>query len=126
MRVYFIDSQVPELRPLPPTLRRLVVRRALALLRLHGRVFCWLPNLLCVVGGVVGWLLGAALLAYIHQAPASINGDSIFQSFVWSYSGVAVGAFSAGFIGLQLQRLKLRPYLRSVIKECGYETTAAT
>lgn len=45
---------------------------------------------------------------------------------VWCYSGVGIGACWAGFIGLQLQRSKLRPYIRRVVAEYGLEITKAT
>src|SRR5882762_4834633 len=126
MRVYITESQVPELKSLTSDLRRLVSRRALALMRLHGRLFCWLPTLLCFIGGVTGAFLGSALLGHFHLNPATTSGDLMLQSMVWCYAGVGIGACSAGFIGLQLQRSKLRPYIRKVIEEYGFQITAAT
>jgi hypothetical protein len=123
MRVYLTDSQVPEVRALPAAVRRLVIRRALGIMRSRARLFCWLPTLLCVIGGFSGSLLGGPLLDHFHQAPAFINVDWTTQCMIWSYSGVAIGAFTAGFIGLQLQRWKLRAYLGSVIDNCICEIT---
>src|SRR6266478_4908236 len=106
MLVYLTESQVPELRSLAPSLRRLVVSRALTLMRSETRLFCWLPTCLCVIGGVVGALLGTMMLSYLH--PAQLTGDGMIRSMVWTYSGVGVVAFSAGFAGLLLQRWKLQ------------------
>ena len=123
MSLYLIESQVPELGPLPVSLRRVAIRRALAMMRAEARPFCWLPTLLCVVGGVAGALIGADLLGhavrlgYLQRPPAASGGDWIMLSAAWSFTGVAVGAVSAGFVGLHLQRLKLRPYLRRAIGE---------
>ena len=126
MHIYFADSQIPELRDLPAAVRRVVVRRALGILRSQARLFYWLPTLLCVVGGVCGSLLGVALLSYFRQAPTAINGDWIFQSIMSSYSGVGIGACTAGFIGLQLQRWKFRPFLGGIIENyfCEISRTA--
>jgi hypothetical protein len=112
MRVYLTDSQIPELRELPPAARRLVVKRGLGILRSRARVFYWLPTLLCIVGGVSG-----ALLAYLHHPPVVISGDLLTRSMLWFYSGVGIGACAAGFIGSLLQRWKLRPYLRNVVDD---------
>jgi len=126
MRLYVTDSQVPELKLLTPDLRRLVFRRALALMHVRSRLSCWLPVLLCFIGGVAGAFFGAALLGHFHLSRASVSGDWMVQSIVWCYSGVCIGAFSGGFAGLQLRRCRLRPYLRRVIEECGFENTNAT
>ena len=64
MPLYLIESQVPELRPLPRSVRREVVRQALAMLRGAARVFRWLPSFMCVIGGVIGAIVGAVLLGY--------------------------------------------------------------
>jgi hypothetical protein len=120
MRLYLTESQVPELRPLPRSARRLAVRHALAMMRGKARVFCWLPALMCLAGGVVGALVGVELLgcAAMHgyvQKPAALTGHWIMLSTIWSYSGVGIGAVSAGFVGLHLQRARLRTYLRRTI-----------
>src|SRR5882724_11566997 len=117
MRLYLTESQVPELKPLPRSARRLAVRQALAMMRGKARVFCWLPPFMCVAGGVVGALVGVELLGYAGmrgyvQKPAGVTGDWIMLSAIWSYSGVGLGAVSAGFVGLHFQRARLRPYLR--------------
>jgi len=49
----------------------------------------------------------------------------MLQNIAWSYFGVAVGGCSAQFIGLHLHRHKLRPYLRRVVEECGFDITKA-
>src|ERR1041385_6344598 len=117
MRLYLTESQIPELRPLPRSAGRLAVRHALAMMCREARHFCWLPTLMCAVGGVTGALVGAELLGYAAslgyvQIPAGITGDWIMLSTVWSYAGVGIGGASAGFVGLHLQRSKLRHYLR--------------
>ena len=117
MQLYLTESQVPELRDLPVSLRRVLVRRALTMMRAEARLFCSLPVMLCVIGGLVGSLVGAALLGCFYRSPAGLTADWISKSMVWSYSGVGIGSFLAGFIGLQLQRSKLRPYLGRAIRE---------
>jgi hypothetical protein len=83
---------------------------------------------MCLVGGILGGLLGAGLLSYALstgyvQKPARVaggwvmTGEWIMLSMVWSYSGVGIGAICAGFIGLHRQRHKLRPFLRKAIEE---------
>ena len=106
MRLYLIESQVPELRLLPRRVRRLVVRHALAMLRGRARLFSWLPSLTCAIGGLAGAVIGAK--------PPWKTG---MLSAVWSYSGLGVGAVVGGFAGLHLQRWRLRPYLRRAIEE---------
>jgi hypothetical protein len=117
MKIYFTESRIPELKPLPVPLRRVTMVRALETMRCQRRLFYWLPALLCALGGVSGAFIGAALLSFFYAAPPALNGDWITNSACWSYAGVGVGAFSAGFLGLMLQRWKLRPYLGKAIRE---------
>jgi hypothetical protein len=117
MHIYLTDSQVPELKPLPRIVRRLVIRRALVIMRSHAPLFCWVPTLFCIVGGVAGSFLGATLVACFHEAPATFGSGRAEQGMVWSLSGTVLGACTAGFIGLHLQRWKMRPYLRRVIDD---------
>jgi hypothetical protein len=77
---------------------------------------------MCLLGGILGGLLGAAMLSYALSAgyvqkPGRMTGEWIMLNMVWSHSGVGIGAICAGFIGLHLQRCKLRPLLRKAIEE---------
>jgi hypothetical protein len=45
---------------------------------------------------------------------------------MWLYNVPMIGAILGGFIGLQLQRWKLRHYLRDVIQADGLENPNAT
>src|SRR5687768_5491104 len=117
MRIYLTERQVPELSPLAPTLQRLVYHRAMTLLRSDSKMITWLPTMLCVAGGLSGSLLGAYLFSYFGTGQSPITAEKITESIVWSYSGVAIGSFIAGFFGLQFQRCRLRPYLRQAIGE---------
>jgi hypothetical protein len=78
---------------------------------------------MCLLGGILGGLLGAGLLAcalsarYVQKPLTRMTGEWIMLNMVWSYSGVGIGAICAGFIGLHLQRCKLRPLLRKAIEE---------
>jgi hypothetical protein len=131
MSLYLRESQVPELGPLPESLRRVVARRALVLMRSEARLLSLLPTLLCVVGGVAGWFIGgvllvlAAQLGYAHET-RTLTGDSLILSFVGSTCGTAAVGFSAGFIGLLVQRSNWRPYLRRAIAEYVSKPTQST
>jgi hypothetical protein len=122
MPLFLSESQIPEIGLLPATLRRAIVRGALVKMRKEARIFCWLPTLSCVIGGAAGWatspvLLGAAVqLGYIRR-PSGLTGDWLTLAMVCSYACMGVGAFSVGFIGLLLQRSRLRPYLCRTIAE---------
>jgi hypothetical protein len=77
---------------------------------------------MCLAGGVIGGLVGAALLGHAAlvgyvQKPPAMTGDWITLSMVWSYTGVGIGAVSAGYMGLLFQRYRLRPFLRKAIAE---------
>jgi len=119
MSVYVIDSQVPELKPLTREHRRMVFRRAVALMSLRSPFFCWLPTFLCALGGLAGALLGSGLLGRFHPGSATMGVYPVLEGFVWMYSGVGIGAVTAGYVGLHFQRRKLRPYLRNVIEAYG-------
>jgi hypothetical protein len=121
MRVYLTESQVPELGPLPPPLRRLVVRQALAMLRGGARILSWLPSLMCAVGGLAGALIGAKLVGYAASVGYVHEPQGVLP-VIWSYTGVAIGSVCAGFVGLHLQRSKLRPLLRRAIGEHEHVT----
>src|ERR1700722_18984069 len=95
MHMYITNSQIPELKPLTPHLRRVVFRRALDLLRSHGWFFYRLPSLLCFAGGVAGSFLGSALFRHFHPARATVNGELMVQCLIWSLSAVGIVSFSA-------------------------------
>ena len=122
MRLYLTESEVPELEPLPPAVRRLVVEQALAMLCEEARIFGWLPSLLCFPGGLIGGLVGEALLVcavslgYVQQL-STPSGDWLMANMILWCGGVTAGAALAGFLGLHFQRAKLRPFLRKVIAE---------
>ena len=94
------------------------------MMRLQAPVFSCLPTLFSVVGAVLGLFIGAWLLAYsasrgyvLSPPPGRVTGDWILMSALWSFGAMGVVSFSAGFVGLLLQRSKLRPYLGRAIRE---------
>src|SRR5688572_25645852 len=109
LHTYLTERQIPALSPPAPARRRLVYQRAIALLRSDNRTMSWLPTILCVAGGVTGSLVGAYLFSYLGLGQSPIAGEKGMESIAWSYSSVAIGSLTAGFIGLQLQRRRLRP-----------------
>jgi len=102
-----------------------VFRDALALLDPQERLIYRLSTSLSILGGAISGLFGSWLLARYYRNGAPRSGDWMLQNIAWSYFGVAVGGCSAQFIGLHLQRHKLRPYLRRVVEECGFDITKA-
>jgi hypothetical protein len=110
MNIYFTASQIPELRDLPQAVRRVVIRRALDILRSRARLFYWLPILLCVTGCIGGMYLPPL---FFHL-PAKPNNNILLNGMLGLLAGFSM-AFVAGFIGSQLQLWKLRPLLRGVI-----------
>jgi hypothetical protein len=117
MQFYCTESKIPELQPLSRASRRVVVLRALRLLRADSWFFYWLPVILCAIGASVGSLVGGMSALLLHPNPPTAVGNRMGQSIVGSFCGTSIFAFSAGFIGLLIQRWKLRPYLRRVIEE---------
>jgi hypothetical protein len=131
MPLLLSESRIPELGPLPVALRRAIIKSALAEMRQEARLFCWLPTLLCIVGGAAGWVTGPVLLGYAVQfgylrKPAGLTGDWLTLLMVCSYAGTVTGAFAVGFIGLHFQRSRLRPYLRRVIAQYVSRTSQST
>ena len=119
MHLYLTDAQIPELGLLPRESRRVVMLRALKMLRADSRLFYWLPVILCALGTPVGSMVGGLLVQLLHPQPTTPFGDRIVLIICGTFGGIGVVAFFAGFIGLLFQRWKLRPYLRQAIEAQG-------
>ncbi len=110
-------TNVPELADYPPSIRQMLVRHAQALLRFDCRFAGWLQVVLSVGGGLLG--VAAGLCVEVLCFPGRSVTDALPVAMVCNLLGAAVGGFSGGFIGLQFQARKLRPYLRRAIEEYG-------
>jgi hypothetical protein len=122
MLPYLNESRVPELGPLPEPLRRVLVKRALVLMRSEARFLSLLPTLLCVVGGLAGWLCGGVLLGIAAQLGCvprvtPLTSTSVLLGMVCGAFGVGAVGLPAGFIGILVQRSRLRPYLQRALEE---------
>src|SRR5690348_12154187 len=98
MKVYFTDSQIPELRDVPPKVARIVLLLSVRLMRSEAKLLTELPILFCALGAPVvsyvgGWMVGALGLAQ----PCS--GDQISACLV----GLGAGGLLGGFVGRQIR-----------------------
>jgi len=117
MRIYLTDSQVPELRNMPPNVARTVLLLAVRLMRSEAKLLTELPILFCALGAPVGsyvggWMVGALGLAQ------PLSGDQISACL----AGLGVGGLLGGFVGRQIRIPNLRRYLRRVIDELTSNT----
>jgi hypothetical protein len=124
MRVYITELRMPELGELKPEVRRWVLLRAFALLRLNDRFFYWVPTLLGVAALVTCCSIAKATRDYLPNYQGLMKETLV--DMMWLYNVPMIGAILGGFIGLQLQRWKLRHYLRDVIQADGLENPNAT
>lgn len=109
MKLYFSNSQVPELKPLTRRQRKLVFQCALEALLSEDPSTLWfgLPWLGggIVSGAVVGWVAAASC------------GLSPSKAMLAAGAGGLVGVIAGAFIGGQLMTARLRPYFRRVLEE---------
>ena len=115
MTFYFSLTSLPDLAPFEEPVRRLVVRRARALMHRDSKLADWLPTIFATGGAVVGSLLECVGLAYF--LPHRLLSDYIKLQMMVNPACTCAGGLIGGFIGLQLQIRKLRPYLRQAIEE---------
>ena len=91
------------------------------MMRGDSKLASWLPTIFCSFGGLLGvagaFCVGAFLL------PTKPLPELIGQQLCSTLAGVGMGGFAGGFIGLQLELRKLRPYLRQAIEDYASETT---
>jgi hypothetical protein len=108
MKLYFSNSQIPELAGLTPRRRKLVYQCALEALFAEQPSTLWIgsPWMLggVVSGALAGWLAVTGL------------GLSHGKLVIIAASGLA-GLLTGIFIGAQLLTARLRPYLRRVLDE---------
>jgi len=117
MKVYFTDSQIPELRDVPPKVARTVLLLAVRLMRSEAKLLTELPILLaalgCPVGScVAGWVVCALGLAQ------PVSGEQISACL----AGLGVGGLLGGFVGRHIRIPNLRRYVRRVIDELTSNT----
>jgi hypothetical protein len=115
MTLYLSLTSLPDLTDFPEPVRRLVVRRARALMRRDTKLPDWLPTIFAASGGVVGSLLEFLTAAYLF--PHKPLPEQINLQVVLNPASACAGGLVGGFIGLQLQICKLRPYLRRALED---------
>lgn len=116
MKIYLTDSQIPELRDIPPKLARAVLLVGVKLMRSDARLLTELPILLCAVGCPLGsCVAGWAVCAFGLAQPR--GGDQMTACLL----GLGVGGLLGGFIGRQIQIPTLRRYLRRAIDELTFQ-----
>jgi hypothetical protein len=108
MKLYFSNSQIPELAPLTPAQRKAVLRCAMEAFFAEdsSRVWAGLPWLL-------GGGLGGALLAGLIHASAGFTHSRVLVII----AGGLVGFLLGTFIATQFQTAQIRPYYRRVLEE---------
>ena len=112
MQLFLTDARVPELAPLPPSVRQLVRHQALALMRPHSRLIACLPVILSVCGGSLGSFGGAFLTAWLQPGR---HFETRFETMMICNLVGVIGGFGGGWIGIQLRLRKLRPYLSQCV-----------
>jgi hypothetical protein len=125
MQLHLAYGHVPEMTVLPPSVRGLVRRRALAMMPSRRRLICELPVIFSTVGGLLGAFAGAWAACLLHSGSSGLDEINISISIVCNLIGVAVGGLACGFVGMQLQVRKLRPYLSKAVGDYVSEVTHA-
>jgi hypothetical protein len=116
MRIYLIDSQIPELRKMPPKVARTLLLLAVRLMRSEAKLLTELPILFCALGAPVGGYVGGWVVRALGLAPL-LGGESVGCGV-----GVCIGGLLGGFIGRQIRIPNLRRCLRRVIDELTSNT----
>jgi hypothetical protein len=111
MRLFFADSDMPELAGLNDSSRRLVLDRAYLLVSTETLDLIHLPPILCFVFGFFGWLGGAYLLC------AALSTDDMITLTFGSHGGAFIGGLAGGFIGACFLRSRLRSSVRRIMRE---------
>jgi hypothetical protein len=112
MKIYYTDSQIPELGALEAARRKLVLRNARKALAREKPWVNRLPIVLASFGAIGAWLLTSyiySLHAEAHQpSHAFFSMNELFLPQV----GAVLGGFTGGMIGQQILFRKLRSYLQ--------------
>lgn len=108
MKIYFSNSQVPELAGLTRQQRRLVFQCALEALFSDEPSTMWV-GLPWLGGGIVS----GALVGWMATAGDGLSRSRLFVIIACGLAGALAGAFIAG----QLMTARLRPYYRRVLQE---------
>ena len=108
-KLYFTDSQIPELKCLNSVERRKLKRLCLQMLRRDNRFAALIPVFLCVLGCAVG-----AISCGFVFSRLGINLDNALNSVLYPLVGIGVGGFIGGFVGNQWLTRKLRLYIRKL------------
>jgi hypothetical protein len=119
MTFYLTAERIGELAEYPPSVRRLIVHRAIGLLRGNSRLAGLLPDLLSVCGSLLG--VTGALLVGAHTLHPRLE-ELIPAQMCYDLIGVFIGGLGGGFMGLQLQIQKLRPFMQKALEDFIDET----
>ena len=119
MRIYITDAQVPELAPFPPAARRSLRQSAFQQMFATQPRLRWLPNGLCVVGGLIGLFTVGALPRSLYSW-----GDDLSRMFVPT-GYVLLLAWAGGFTGAQWLTHRSRVYLRHLLSSDGHDDKTA-
>ncbi len=115
MRVYFTESQIPELAGLNRSQRKIVRRGALEMLRKDQ------PSLFDSVRLVNGVVLGVAMLIALAVV------RTIHADHAWILRAIIFGIIVHGAVLIAQSRMteRLRPYFRSFVEQHRDEMLAA-
>ena len=115
MKLYWSDSQIPELASLAKTQHRLVRRGSIRMLEGEQPFARWICAIPSGLGGGVGAVVGILLAR-------AVGGDfSLIIMFLCAGLGGGVGGLVSG----SLLSERLRPYFRRFIQEHGDELSQA-
>jgi hypothetical protein len=115
MKVYLTDSQVPELKDVPPKVARTVLMLAVDLMRSDTKLLTELPILFCALGAPLGSYVGGWAVGTLGLA-RPLGGE-----WAGCYVGLCIGGVLGGFIGQQMRIPILRRYLRRAVDELTSE-----
>jgi len=108
MKLYFSNSQIPELAGLSPQRRKLVYRCALEALFAEQPSTIWMGTPWMLGGMFSGALAGYGLVAALGRSH-----PQLLVVGALALAGLTIGIF----VGGQILTARLRPYLRRVLEE---------
>ena len=117
MRIYLSESQIPELASIDPSQRRLLNAEAMKEIRKKNRWFGYLPVMLCVVGGILGYSV-SMFFALTFQSAGGFSKVAV-ASLICALVGAGGGGFLGGIIGRQFMIHRFRLYWREKLANCS-------
>jgi len=114
IRLFFSDAQIPELKRLQASDRRLAKRKAMQHLKQSNPWAARVRLILSAVGAFVGWLLAPLIVAAIY--PGNMRGISANLLLVYGIFPAVLacsGGLLGGFIGNQFLIARIRRYWRT-------------